>query len=308
MNILIPTPITDSMIAAGTSIAEPAAGETAWVSAGTYALGDLRIRTTTHRVYEALQAHSGRTALPENDSAYWLDLKPTSRWAPFDQYTSTAATATTSLTFVLQPGYFNAMALYGINGANIAVTLKDAPAGTTIYSYTGSLTEAPAGWYEYLFVSPKKITKLILSDLPIRPNAELTVTVSAASGVAVGVGLIVVGDYRPLIGDPAEFGGTVYGASAEPVTYSYIKTDAFGNTSIVRRHAATSMRATVILPSSAADGAIALVQEVLDVPVSWVAAESSERQSLNVFGLGSARLVFDNSVTSTIEINVKGMI
>ena len=44
--ILKPTPITDAMLASCT-VAEPAAGETAWTSAGTYALGDNCIRTTT---------------------------------------------------------------------------------------------------------------------------------------------------------------------------------------------------------------------------------------------------------------------
>ena len=39
MNILTPLTITDAMILAGTSIAEPDASETAWVSAGTSTVG-----------------------------------------------------------------------------------------------------------------------------------------------------------------------------------------------------------------------------------------------------------------------------
>jgi hypothetical protein len=85
MKLLVPKPITAARIAAGTTIAEPAAGETLWVSGGTYALGDKRIRVETHRVYEAVQASTGRTIAPELDGTYWKDMGPTLRWAPFDQ-------------------------------------------------------------------------------------------------------------------------------------------------------------------------------------------------------------------------------
>lgn len=105
MKLLVPKPITAARIAAGTTIAEPAAGETLWVSGGTYALGDKRIRVETHRVYEAVQASTGRTIAPELDGTYWKDMGPTLRWAPFDQYINTPATATTTLTYVLKPGF-----------------------------------------------------------------------------------------------------------------------------------------------------------------------------------------------------------
>jgi hypothetical protein len=145
MNILTPLTITDAMILAGTSIAEPDASETAWVSAGTYTVGQERIRTTTHKVYECVQASSGRTALPEVDTAYWLEKRPTLRHAPFDIYKSTAATAATSLTYVLQPGYFNAISMYGLVGTTADITVKDETGGATIYSNTVSLLEDALG-------------------------------------------------------------------------------------------------------------------------------------------------------------------
>ncbi|MYM80532.1 hypothetical protein GTP44_00975 [Duganella sp. FT50W] len=307
MNIVTPIAITAEMIAAGTSVTEPAATETAWVSEGTYSLGDQRIRATTHRVYECVQAHTGRKALPENDAAYWLDKGPTQQWAPFDIYTNTAAKATTSITYVLTPGYFNAVALYGLVGTGISVKVKDAPGGAQIYSYVVPLMEDPAGWWEYLFLRPRPITKLLLTGIPIRPNAELTVTVTAAAGQQVGIGMINVGDYRSLLGE-AEWGGTQYGASAEPISYSYIKTNPDGTTSIVRRTAATSMRASVIMPREFADYALSCVQEVLDVPVSWIAVNAAGYAGLNVFGLGSASLTYDSFGHATLNITVKGMI
>ena len=114
MKILTPLAITDAMILAGTTVAEPAAGETAWVSGANYVVGDLRIRVSTHRVYRCAVAHTGSTTPPETDTTRWVEEGPTQRWAPFDNYTNTAATGTTSLTYVLQTGFANALALYGL--------------------------------------------------------------------------------------------------------------------------------------------------------------------------------------------------
>jgi hypothetical protein len=284
MRILSPITITESMLGAGTTVSEPAVGETAWVSGGSYAVDDVRIRTATHRAYRCAVAHSGSTTPPEQDATRWVDADPTARWAPFDIYTSTAATATTSMTFVINPGFFNAVALYGLVGASARILIKSSPGGATLYDQTYALYQGARGWYEYLFTPARSINKLLIKDLPISPTAELSVTITAASGQPVAVGMIVVGDYRPLIGDDAEWGGTLKGATAEPITYSYIDTDKYGKTTIMRRHAATSMRANVILPLANADAALEKIQDVLDVPVAWVAVDVQGYDGLNVFG------------------------
>lgn len=309
MNIIIPTPITAAMIGAGTTIAEPSASETDWASGVAYAVGDVRIRATTHRKYRCAVAHtSASTPTPENDPTNWVDVGPTDRWAPFDRYTNTRASTVTSMTYVLNPGYVNALALYGLVGAQYSITIKDAPAGATIYSRTGYLTQDPQGWYEYLFVAQPAVDKLVLHNLPIRPEAEITTTITAATDQPVGIGMIVVGDFVPLVGDTAEWGGVQYGASAEPVTYSYINTDEFGTTTIVRRHAATNMRCTVMLPRMFADAALQRLQSVLDQPVACIATTSKGYDGLNVFGLiSSSPVSYDSFNIASIDINVKGL-
>ncbi len=311
MNILIPKTITAAMIASGTTVAEPAPGETAWVSGGNYTERQRVIRATTHRVYECVQTATGRTQLPEADPAYWLDAGPTQRFAPFDTYVSTAATATGSISYVLTPGYFNALSLYGLTGTQIVVEVRESPGGAVIYRYpqagAASLTEAPTGWYSYLFLPRRQIARLVLKDIPIRPSAQLTVTVTAATGAPVGIGMINVGDMRPLLGE-AEWGGTQGGATAEPISYSYIKTNDDGTTEIKRRHKATNMRASVVMPRERADAALADVQEVLDVPCSWVATTATGFDGLNVFGIGSASMSYDSFGVANLQINVKGLI
>jgi hypothetical protein len=311
MNIITPITITDAMVGAGTTVAEPNTGETAWSgSSVAYVVGDVRIRATTHRKYRCAAAHtSAASPTPENDSTRWVDIGPTDRWAPFDIYTSTTVQGTTSITYVLQPGYFNSLALYGLTGTQYSVTVKDAPGGATIYTAAGYLAEDPLGWYEYLFSAPRTINKLILRNIPIRPTAELTLTITAGSGQPVGIGMLVVGDYTPLVGDGAQWGGTLAGAQAEPVTYSYIKTNDDGTTTIVRRHAATNLRVQVALPREYADQALAVLQRVLDTPVAWVATTVQGYTGLTTFGLGQSSPVrYDSANTASIDINVKGLI
>lgn len=310
MNIIDNITITDAMIGAGTTIAEPSSGETAWASGVAYAVGDIRIRATTHRKYKCAAAHtSAASPLPENNPSQWVDIGPTDRWAPFDIYTSTASKTVTTMTYVLSPGYFNSVALYGLTGAQYSITVKDAPGGATIFSRSGYLTEDPLGWYEYLFVATRAVDKLVFSGIPIRPAAELTITITAAVGQPVGIGMIVAGDYVPLISDAAEWGGTLQGASADPVTYSYIKTNDDGTTTIVKRNSGTNMRCKVALPRIHADAALQVLQGVLDRPVAFIATGAPGYAGLSVFGYAkSAPVSYDSFQNATIDINVIGLI
>jgi hypothetical protein len=310
MNIIDNITITDTMVGAGTTITEPSTGETAWASGVAYAVGDIRIRATTHRKYKCAAAHtSAATPTPESDGTRWVDIGPTDRMAPFDIYTSTQATATGSLTYVLKPGYFNSLALYGLTGGQYSVTVRDAPGGAVIYARSGFLVDDALGWYEYLFTAARPVGKLVFTGIPIRPAAELTLTLTAAAGQPVGIGMIVMGDYIPLISDEAQWGGTQYGASAEPVTYSYIKTNDDGTTSIVKRHSATNLNASVVMPREHADAALKTLQRVLDRPVAFFATPAKGYEGLNVFGIASSSPVgYDSFGHASININVKGLI
>lgn len=306
MNILIPKDVTDAVLVSST-IAEPDAGETAWVSAGTYVLGDQRIRSTTHRVYECIQNHTGRTELPEADPLYWEDIGPTNRWAAFDIYENTKSTATTTLSQVLSPGFVNRMTCYGLEGSSITAVVKDGPGGTVLFDQTKSLYEEAYGLFEYLFAPARQLDRVTFAGLPLHPTAELTLTVDAATGSAVAVGIVNVGLVGELV-SPDAIGGTEQGASVEPVTYSRIKTDEFGNTSIKRGYSATGMRANVVLPMADANNAIRVIRQVLDVPVSVEATDTPGYEWLNVFGLVSASMTDIEGRMARLSINVKGMI
>lgn len=303
MNILIPIEITDAMFTSST-IAEPDATETAWVSAAAYVVGDLRIRTTTHRVYECVQAHTGRAQLPEVDSAYWLDIGPTLKWAALDTEESTPSTDTVALTMVLLPGFFNAVSLYGLVGDSIQLVTREAPAGAIVDdSGVVSLVEDSIDWYEWLFSPIRQKDKFVRTGIPPSPTAEITITIT---GATASCGLLAIGDLRPLAATAG--GGTRRGAKAEPVTYSYIKRYPDGTTKIERGNAATDMRAEVFLALADADSALLAVQEVLDMPVAFIATTAAGFAGLNVFGLGSGSLSYDGAGHAILSMYVKGAV
>lgn len=307
MKILFPTTITAAMIKAGTSIAEPdlTIGESLWVSAGTFALAAEKIYN--HKTFICVQAHTGRTTTPDLDAAYWLEnkRKPSNLWAPFDYYTDTPATAIGTGTYVFEPGFFTGISLYGLAGSNIAVTVKHATGGAVTFSYADQLVDPAIGLYELLFMPLRQRTKLKLSDIPISPTAELTITVTGPA--AVGIGMINIGHWRTIIG-LANWGGVQYGASADPKTYSYIKFYEDGTSEIKRRGKATDMRGSVVMPAASADYANQLVQSVLDVPVSIVCTDAAGYDYLNIFGLIGGSIKADTHGTTSFDYNVKGFL
>lgn len=302
--VIVPMTIGDAMLAAS-SVAEPNAGEDAWVSGGTYAVGVRKISLTSHREYECLAAHSGITTLPEDDPNRWQDIGPTDRWAMFDNVCDTQTTAAAVLTVVLSPGNFNAIALYKMSGTACEITVREQPGGDIAYYGLHSLDGPYVDEYDWCWGPDKRRGKVLITGLEPFPNAELTISVTGGAAETVGVGMVVVGFERVLMA--GDWGGTEYGAKAEPVDYSYIKTDDFGTTKIVKRRATTDMRITAIMSQSDADYALNCLQDLLATPSAVIATAASGYAGLNVFGLVSGGVTYAGPGHSQLEINVKGL-
>jgi len=307
--VLVPLVVTTPMLTSST-IAEPAAGEAVWAAATSYTIGQQVIRVETHRIYENIIAGVNST-LPElaanGTTPRWLDVGPTNRWAVFDTLVSSQSTIVSPLTFVLKPGFFNAIALYGLEGATVSVSIKDTPAGAVFYTKTIDLIEPPIDYYDYYFGLIRLSTKAIFKDILPQADPELTVTISAGAGIAVKAGMIAIGDLRALMLSSGQ-GGTLSGAKAKPITYSYISTDAFGNTKIIKRAKATDLEISAVVPKADTDAALLTMQSVLDIPAVWIASDQPGYEGLSVFGLASGDVTYQSPIHSTITINVKGLI
>lgn len=313
-SILAPIAITAAMITSMTAggVAVPEDTNPLWTSSGgPYTAGQRVYLGSTHRVYEAAKAVPAGAqydpSLPANqfDAAgnitYWIDAGPTNKFAMFDSVVSTQTAANTPLVVVLKPGYFNGFALFGIDAETIHVTVKDAPGGNVIYDYSGPLEgSAPADYYEYFFEPFKPQTQFIASGIDPYNNAEITLTLSKGSG-QVKLGMFAIGDMRPI-------GAPLRGASVEPIDYSYISTDAFGNTTVKKRNNATGLSISAKMDIADANAVLDTVKQVLGIPVVVVGSAVTMYEALTVFGLVSARQQYDDYGMPTINITVKGLI
>lgn len=218
--MIVPATITDAVLVSCT-VAEPAAGETAWDAATAYTVGQEAIRTTTHRKYKRIVAGTTATE-PENDTTNWLDIGATNRWAQFDRKVGTKTVGTASVTTVIKPGSCEGLALLDLAGTSVDVAVKEQTGGTVAYTrhidLDGSIVTSV---YDWMYGEYTQRLNVVLTDLPGQyPSCEITVTVNSTSGAAIGV--LAAGRVHAL-------GATEYGAGAGIINWGKVTDDGFGN-------------------------------------------------------------------------------
>lgn len=286
--------------------------EVPWISSGpfNYYVGDLFIRTSTHRTYECVVAHAAGSGVPpELDPTRWLDVGPTNRWKAFDPYSVTPTVADSTLTYVIQPGAFvTGISIWKPQGDTYSIVVKDAPGGAVIASKTGDLYEQAAGFYEYLYQPWRQVQKVGIDNIPLALDPEITVTITAASGTRAAIGTLLIGDWRVFIG-AGEWGGTEYGASSSRQSYSYLEYNADGTIKReVKRASRRDVRASVIVPAEEAMYADALIEEVMNIAVEFEATEMPRYGYLNLIGRLTADMTAENNIMTKINITMKGSI
>jgi hypothetical protein len=301
LSVLVPITIASSMLISSTV---PETEYPAWTVGATFAAGDRCI--ANHRIYESGKAsNTGKDPTDLTNQAgtppWWFDIGPSNMWAMFDDQVSTQTAVASPLTVVLQVGGFNAVSLLGLDADSLTVTVRDAPAGTVIYSYTGSLESSTPGDYDEYFFDPfRPQTEFLATNIDQYQAMEMTITLTKTTGM-VKCGAVSVGDLR-------ELARTLAGAKAKPKTYSYIKTDDFGVTTIKRRKSATDMSLTAYVELADATFVNRTIADLLDVPCLWIASNLPQFSSLQCFGLGSGEVSFDDPQGCLLSLNVQGLI
>lgn len=275
MRLIKPVTIADAMLISST-VAEPAAGETAWVSGTTYAVGDLVIRASTHRVYKRKVAGAGTTP-PESDATNWEDFRPTNRWAMFDQEINTQTTGATPLTVTLAPGLCNSLALLELVGSQAQVTVTDGAGGPTVYGpVTVSLEQSSvADWYSYFFEPFSQRGTLILTDLPPYVSARVTITIS-------GTGTMKCGGF--IVGSIYSLGATQYNVTAGIRDYSKKETDSAGAVQLAVGKFSKRMRAKLQVAAGSVGQIQTLLTDLRATPVVWIGDDTGTIEPLTIFG------------------------
>lgn len=274
MRVIKPVTITDSSFISST-VAEPAAGETAWNAATAYALGARVIRTQTHRVYERLVAGTTATA-PELDATNWVDVGPTARWAMFDAILGTATAGASPLTVTIAPGSVNAIALLGLVGTQATITVTDGPGGPTVYSRTVSLDGTQiVDWYSYYYEPYVQVEELVLIDLVPLSTARVTISITGSGTVKCGY---------VCVGTAYSLGDAEYGASLGIIDYSRKDTDEFGTTTFVRRDFSKRLSARLLLENTQLARVSRILTDLRATPAVWIGADDAVYAPATVFG------------------------
>lgn len=271
MYVIPPLEITGAMFTSS-NVSEPDATETVWASGGTYAVGDLRIRTQTHRIYESLTAHSGVTTFPENDTTNWLDVGPTNKWAMFDFLRNTATTRASEIEVVITPGErIDSIALLGLVANTVAIEIvASGSPPISVYSATEDLdTREVFDWYDYFFQPFSTKPSVAYFDIPPYTDAVITITITATSGDAE-CGACVFGMKTDI--------GTVKAeAESDVLNYSTVTRNFDGTTAeMVRRLNVPKTISEIVLDKNRVNRIRALRDSLNATPAVWAGIEDSD--------------------------------
>jgi len=270
MNIIPPITITDAMLHYS-NITEPSPAESAmagyagaWNSGTTYALNAI-VYTSTHKLYKSLQAGNvGQTPGAVGASTWWLDYGSTERWCVFDAKVGSQATRAASLTYEIDPGPFDSIALLNIEAESITVTVED------IGGAGGTIT-----WNETTLADGLFTSDIVKTDFPLTYLTPHLVIKIDYTGETAKVGEIVVGPKESL-------GSTQYNPAISIIDYSIKETDTFGNYTVLERAYSKRLTCQTTIQNTDLDETYNTLANHRATPVVWVGSE--EYASMIVYG------------------------
>lgn len=263
------------------SILEPSTGEIVWAAATSYAVGDVVIRTTTHRKYEC-QIAGVDAGLPENTPTRWLDIGPTNKWAMFDLNRNMQSTANDSITFTVAPmKRINTVALLGLQAKAVTITMKvgaNIVYGPETRNLNSRLTLT---WTDYFFGEFGYAPSLILTDLPPFSGATVEVTLSNP-GLPVECSTVV-------IGSKVFLGKIQFNARSDALNFSKIERDDFGNSLLIPRRTVPKTQQTLWVEKDNVNTIRQVRKDLNAVPALWSGLDENFEdeyfESILIFGI-----------------------
>lgn len=280
MKLIKPVVITNAVLTASNV---PENDYAVWIDYIPYSKGQRVILVSTHKIYECLVANTSfspninLTAVAPALTGKWLEIGSTNKWKMFDAGWGSQTSKDTPLTFTLSPMVIiNSLALLNVTATSITVTVTD-ETSATIYNQTFAMTVSPniSDWYMYFYEGFIYKSDLVINDIPSVRSALVNVTINN-TGSTAKCGNCVIGTYY-------DIGDTQYGASAGIVDYSGKTTDAFGNTTVVKRTYAKRMNTNLMINNDIVDDVFNLLASYRSTPLVWIGAESLYT-SLIVYG------------------------
>lgn len=274
--VVNPLEITPAMLL---STNVPETDYAAWASGTTYALNDRVILTSTHKVYQSLQA-ANTNKDPVTQPLWWIEVSPTNRWKLFDNSLSVSTAQATNITYTIQPGQaINALAALNVQNATSAVITVYSPftgSPGVVYSATVDFSPLPPApdWWSFFYGARLAQTQFVKTDIP--SYSDCRVKVELIGGAALSVGALLMGQQRA-------FGlGIKYGARLGIQDYSRKETNEFGDTVLVQRAFAKRANFDMLVDKDEVDALQNFLSAVRATVCLWIGSDDYE--STTIYG------------------------
>jgi len=265
MKVTTPIAINDARLTSST-IAEPDTGEVVWNAATSYVLGDVVIRTTTHKKYENILAGVD-AGVPESTPTRWLDLSLsansngiTNRWAMFDTLRNTQSIKASPVTVVLTPNSrIDSIGLLSVDADSVDISIMNG--AELVYTATRLLnTREVLDWYDYYFAPFKKVPNVVFFDIPPYSTTVITLTFTSVSAIKIGA---------IILGNQTDLGKAVHGVNSEELNFSRIEREVTGESILLPRRSVPK----ITIQSVASPNALNLIRDTRAnlnaVPAVW---------------------------------------
>jgi hypothetical protein len=215
-------------------------------------------------VYQALVTGTPPAMTHKTTNANWKFIGPDNPYAMFDQGANTKTLCTTSYPFssvisVAVPPNSTSLSLFNVtNVSSIVLTVNDRLGGITTKTITGNPSEATLDF---------AAGSATISDWQSK-GYIVTIHLINTNNLPIEVGKCVVGT-------SIDIGKTQYGASIGIIDYSTKTTDAFGNTTFVKRAFAKKLNARLLLDKSVFNTVVQTFYDVRSTPAAWIATDDT---------------------------------
>lgn len=260
MRVIVP--VTPTLISH--TVPEPDTGESVYNSGTTYALGAQVISTSTHRVYESLQASNTGNPLPVpplTETDWWIEVGVTNRWASLDAARNTQSIGASPMVVTIAPGArINSIAVMGMEADTLRIEMINGGAVVYDKSFDLKLRRVRDG-YEYCF-KPFGLQQSVLQfDLPPFYSAQVRVTLTRSTGT-VKLGSVFVGSYIHL-------GDMQNGADNDGLNFSVIDRDVYGTATLVPRRSIPVTTQTCLIEKQYVTDLLDARTRLNAVPAVW---------------------------------------
>ena len=194
VKVIPPLVVTDSIL---TSINVPETEYGTYSAGETYA--DKAFVILDHVIYQNNSGSDQFGVYPPDNPLVWTHSGATNAWRMFDSKKSTVTQQVGTIEFEITPSAVsNSLALFGLSGATVMVTMTDPVAGL-VYSNEVSLHSSAGvvGLYSWLYRDHGKKEVVILTDLPPYRNATTKVVIDAGTATAA-CGMVSMGKAKDI--------------------------------------------------------------------------------------------------------------